>query len=58
MLGGCGTGCDTLTYRIDPLAQEVFRARGDRLAALLLDIDAEFTRAQEKLRVALGETDV
>ncbi len=55
MMGGFGTGCDTLTYRIDPLAQEVFRSRGDRLAALLLDIDTEFNRAQEKLCAASGD---
>lgn len=55
MLGGSGTGCDTLVYRIDPLAQEVFRSQGDRMTKLLLDIDTEFTRAQEKLRAVSGE---
>lgn len=57
MLGGTGTGFDTLTYHIDPLAAEVLKHHDDRMAKLMLDIDSEFTRAQEKMRAISGEKD-
>jgi putative nucleotidyltransferase with HDIG domain len=57
MLGGCGTGCDTLSYRLDPLAEEILTLHGNRLEKMMLDIDGEFTRAQERMRTASGEKD-
>lgn len=58
MLGGYGTGCDTLAYRIDPLAENVFRRSDGAAVRLMLIIEDEYARSREKLSVLEGENHV
>ncbi|MCX6640566.1 MAG: HDOD domain-containing protein [bacterium] len=46
MLGGTGTGADTLSYKIDEGYQRYFQLGKDGLPILLLKIEEEFTRAK------------
>jgi hypothetical protein len=57
MLGGHGTGCDTLAYRIDPAAQDYFKKIGNALPRLMLEIETEYTSARERLREITGDDD-
>ncbi len=58
MLGGYGTGADTLSYRIDPLAEEVLRHHNDTVVKLMLNIEGEFVKSQRRLRELSGEKHV
>ncbi|MBU0675250.1 MAG: HDOD domain-containing protein [Proteobacteria bacterium] len=43
MMTGCGTGADTLQYRLDPKYSEYLQITEDDLPRLILEIDEEFT---------------
>lgn len=59
MLGGYGTGCDTLAYQVNPMVSEVLPGlQGNALAQLLLEIDEEFTRTYNVIFSSPGENHV
>ncbi len=57
MLGGCGTGCDTLAYRVDPSAHTLLGPHAEHLPRLMLDIETEFSAAHRRLGALRGASD-
>jgi putative nucleotidyltransferase with HDIG domain len=55
MLGGYGTGFDTLSYRIDPSVWNILKMNDETVSRLMLDIDTEFEKAQKKLTGIFAE---
>ena len=58
MLGGYGTGCDNMAYRIDPVAQEFLKSKSFSMDKVLLGIDEEFQGAKNLLLETTGESSV
>jgi len=58
MMGGYGTGCDTLAYRVDPEFKMYFNSEMSNLEKLLIDIDTEFREVLHKTLLAQENTDV
>ena len=58
MLGGYGTGFDTLSYRVDPAVWDILKVNDETVSKLMLDIDAEFEKAQKKLSGIFAEETV
>lgn len=54
MLGGYGTGCDTLSYGVDAGARALLKPQADHLPRLMLDIETEYTAARERLGALTG----
>jgi len=47
MIGGFGTGSDSMSYRIDPVTENVIDLNWTELSNILIMIDEEFRHAQE-----------
>ncbi|MFH1733632.1 MAG: HDOD domain-containing protein, partial [bacterium] len=46
MMGGTGTGADTLAYKIDPGYEEYFSVDKDAIPELMFIVQDEFTRTK------------
>lgn len=57
MLGGCGSGGDTLMYRVDPMAEELMRKHGDVLPRIMLETETEYSSVRKRLDALAGEND-
>lgn len=55
MIGGFGTGVDSLVYSVDPLVEEKFKLDMHAQERLLLDIDEEFNKANDMILETAGE---
>ena len=49
MMGGYGTGADSMQYRLDPNYTEYITLSPNTLASVMLTVDTEFTRLEESL---------
>jgi len=58
MMGGFGTGIDTLSYKIDPIAKNVIDFTLAEMSNILIMIDEEFCNSQDLLQGGKGEKDV
>ncbi len=56
MMGGFGTGADSMQYRLDPGYSEYLTLSSNTLANVMLTVDTEFSRLEESLTDA-GEED-
>lgn len=52
MMGGCGTGADSLRYPLDQGYSAYFDLSGDDLAAIMLDVQEEFAKIDASLAEA------
>ena len=49
MMGGFGTGSDSMRYRLDPNYADYFKITANILANVMLTVDTEFTKLSESL---------
>ncbi len=55
MLGGFGTGLDSLSYSVDPVIWDILNLNDETISRLMLDIQTEFEKDQKKLAGLAGE---
>jgi hypothetical protein len=49
MMGGFGTGSDSMRYKLDPRYSDYFQINANILANVMLTVDTEFNKLTESL---------
>ncbi len=52
MLGGCGTGADSMHYKLDPNYSQYIELKSEELARVMLTVDVEFNKLERSFSAA------